>query len=228
MRGGAVTDIVDVVRGRYFDSVRLMQVGRTVSDLDGVDVSLVAMATELNLELFADLGFDVAATAAAKPDDLLIAVRAVGATEAQRARAEVDRLLDAPTASVTGGLFAPPVPRTVESAARSIGANLAVISVPGPHAFVEAMAALDAGLHVMVFSDNVSIDHERVLKSEAATRGLLVMGPDCGTAVVNGIGLGFANVVQPGPVAITGASGRACLKPIASGSAQPMVQSPVD
>ena len=200
-------EFVDVVRGRYFDSVRLMQVGRAISDMDGIDRSLVAMATELNLDLLADMGFDVGAVGEAGPDDLLIAMHAIGAIEADRARAEVDRLLAAPTQRSSGDLFASPPSRTIESAARAIGASLGLISVPGPHAFVEAMAALEAGMHLMVFSDNVSIEHELVLKGEAAKRGLLVMGPDCGTAIVNGLGLGFANAVEPGPVAIAGASG---------------------
>jgi FdrA protein len=202
-----VIDTVDVVRGRYFDSVRLMQVSRAISDLEGVDASLVAMATDLNLHLLADMGFDVGAVAAAGPDDLLIAVRSVDPDSAHRARDEVDLLLSGRPDASTGTMFSPPVPRTLERAAGSIGANLAVVSVPGPHAFVEAMAALDAGLHVMVFSDNVPIEHERVLKIEAAKRDLLVMGPDCGTAIVNGLGLGFSNAVDLGPVAIAGASG---------------------
>ena len=97
--------------------------------------------------------------------------------------------------------------RTVRSVARQVGPALALISVPGPHAFTEAMDALDAGCDVLVFSDNVPVDHEVRLKEVAAQRGLLVMGPDCGTAVVGGIGLGFANVVQPGPVGLVAASG---------------------
>jgi FdrA protein len=202
-----VNDTVDVVRGRYFDSVRLMQVSRAISDMEGVGASLVAMATDLNLQLLAEMGFDVAAAPGAGPDDLLIAVRSVDPAATGRARDEVDRLLSGRSETPTGAMFSPPTPRTVERAAGSIGANLAVVSVPGPHAFVEAMAALEAGLHVMVFSDNVPIENERVLKTEAAKRDLLVMGPDCGTAIVNGLGLGFSNAVDPGSVAITGASG---------------------
>jgi FdrA protein len=202
-----VIDTVDLVRGRYFDSVRLMQVSRAIGDMEGVGASLVAMATDLNLRLLAEMGFDVGAAAGAGPDDLLIAVRAADPGATGRARDEVDRLLSGRPKPSTGAMFTPPHPRTIESAARSIGANLALVSVPGPYAFVEAMAALEAGLHVMVFSDNVSLEHERLLKAEAAERGLLVMGPDCGTAIVNGLGLGFSNVVEPGPVAITGASG---------------------
>jgi FdrA protein len=102
-----------------------------------------------------------------------------------------------------------PAPRSLRTAARRAepSPTLALVSVPGPHAFAEAMSALQAGLSVMVFSDNVSVAQEVRLKEEAAQRGLLVMGPDCGTAVVGGAGLGFANAVRPGPVGLVAASG---------------------
>ncbi len=106
-------------------------------------------------------------------------------------------------------------PRTVGSAARgqsgqSGQAGLALISVPGRHAFTEAMDALDAGCDVMVFSDNVPVEQEVRLKDVAAERGLLVLGPDCGTAVIGGVGLGFSHSVEPGPVGIVAASGTGC------------------
>ena len=85
-----------------------------------------------------------------------------------------------------------------------------LVSTPGASATVEAMDALDAGADVMLFSDNVPVEQEVALKRLAADRGLLVMGPDCGTAVVGGLGLGFANIVQPGPVGIVAASGTGC------------------
>jgi FdrA protein len=108
-----------------------------------------------------------------------------------------------------GGGAAPQVPpRTVEAAAASAPeAGVVVVSVPGPHAAVEAAAALRSGRHVMVFSDGVDVADEVALKRAAAARGRLVMGPDCGTAVLGGVGLGFANVVAPGPVGIVAASG---------------------
>src|SRR4029077_18279873 len=93
-------------------------------------------------------------------------------------------------------------------------ATLALISVPGAHAFTEAMDALESGLHVMIFSDNVPVEQEIALKDAASRRGLLVMGPDCGTAVVDGVGLGFANVVRPGPIGLVAASGPAAQHPM--------------
>ncbi len=199
--------VVDVVTGRYHDSVRLMQVTQEVSTTPGVDSALVAMATELNLELLRDMGFDRAEVPAG-PDDLMIAIRAEDRGSLDAARSAIDRILGESSPSDRESvLFAPPPPHTVEEAGRRIGSNIALVSVPGRFAFVEAMSALEAGMHVMVFSDGVPIDQEIALKEEASSRGLIVMGPDCGTTIINGVGLGFANVVQPGPVGIAGASG---------------------
>jgi FdrA protein len=178
-----------------------------IRGIDGVEAVLVAMATDLNLGLLDEMGFDRSEVVGAGPDDLLLAIRATGPGVLAAARAAADERLAGSAAPTKGAMFEPPRPRTVEAAARVSGANLALISVPGGHAFVEAMEALRAGLHVMLFSDNVAVDREVQLKREAAERGLLVMGPDCGTAIVNGVGLGFANAVDLGPVGICGASG---------------------
>lgn len=196
---------IEVHAGRYHDSVRLMQASKAVASVAGVDDALVAMATDLNLELLSDMGFDLADVAGAGPNDLLLAVRA----EDEAAIAEVRRALDdalTARAAPDGGLNAP-APHTIGGAARRVDANVALVSVPGEHAFVEAMDAIDSGLHVMIFSDNVSVEHEVALKRRGVADGVLVMGPDCGTAIVGGVGLGFANAVAPGPVGIVGASG---------------------
>jgi len=190
--------------GAYADSVRLMQVSQLVGSADGVEAALVAMATDVNLDLARDMGFTVSDATA---DDLLIAIRATdeAALDIAFERAE-QQLAARPLVREAGGADEVPA-RTVRSVARHVGPALALISVPGPHAFTEAMDALDAGCDVLVFSDNVPVADEVRLKEVAAQRGLLVMGPDCGTAVVGGIGLGFANVVQPGPVGLVAASG---------------------
>ncbi len=197
-------DSVEVRRGTYHDSVRLMQASRALQQAQGVEEALVAMATDLNRELLAGMGFDLAALGEAGPNDLIVAVRAVDDQAVAHARDTLETALIARAEHDSGMLAAPPA-HVVGSAAN--GATLALISVPGEHAFVEAMDALDHGLHVMVFSDNVSIEQEVTLKTTAERLGLLVMGPDCGTAIVNGVGLGFANVVQPGPVGVVGAAG---------------------
>ncbi|MCU1656498.1 MAG: FdrA family protein [Pseudonocardiales bacterium] len=194
---------VEARAGAYADSVTLMQVSREVASTPGVAAALVAMGTELNVDLLAGMGFTRPPSAG--PNDLLIAIRAHDDAALSGALAVVAEALAARPAA--GGSFAEQPPRTVSSAARVTGPALALISVPGRHAFTEAMDALDAGCDVMIFSDNVPVEQEVRLKDVAAERGLLVLGPDCGTAVIGGVGLGFAHTVAPGPVGLVAASG---------------------
>jgi FdrA protein len=190
-----------------------MQVSRAVGDEPGVERALVAMATELNLELLAGMGFDP--PGGATPNDLVVAIAAADPEALDRARERLEAELSqasgpargAGTAPGGGGPGAAPPPRTVGSAVRRSGAALALVSTPGRNAYVDAADALEAGASVVLFSDNVPVAQEIELKEEAARRGLLVMGPDCGTVVIGGIGLGFANVVRPGPVGLVAASG---------------------
>lgn len=205
-----MTTHVEVRPGAYADSVTLLRVSRTVQGLDGVTAAQVAMATPLNVEVLTGMGFEVPAGTGA--NDLVVALRLAGADALPDALDGVERALreanrPAP-GSGDGGPAVPP--RTTGSALERDPAALALVSVPGPHACVEAMDALDAGRDVMIFSDNVPVEQEVALKTVAAERGLLVMGPDCGTAVVGGVGLGFANTVAPGPVGIVAASGTGC------------------
>ncbi|MGN6089066.1 MAG: hypothetical protein ACTHNT_07245, partial [Actinomycetales bacterium] len=196
---------VEVSSGAYADSVTLMQVSQQVSRLPGVQAAMVAMATELNAELIRGMGFDI--PPAAGPADLLVAVAADDEAAATAAVVEAARLRAASADGSAGGGRDEAPARTVRTAARRAGADIAVISLPGRLAFAEAMDAIESGLSVMLFSDNVPLDQEIALKDAAERRGVLVMGPDCGTAVVNGVGLGFANVVQPGSVSLVAASG---------------------
>ncbi|MFL6137120.1 MAG: FdrA family protein [Frankiaceae bacterium] len=206
-----MTATVEVRTGAYYDSVTLMRVSRTVGEVDGVDAALVAMATELNLDLLAEMGFD---RPAAGPNDLVVAVRAGDDEQVAAARAVLDRELaelSRRAAEGAGAASGAASARSVRAAARAVAAagtpGIALVSVPGRYAFAEAMDALEAGLCVMLFSDNVPVEQEVLLKDVASDIGLLVMGPDCGTAHVSGVGLGFANVVSPGPVGIVAASG---------------------
>ncbi|GAA1254410.1 acyl-CoA synthetase FdrA [Sphaerisporangium rubeum] len=200
------TDQVEVRAGVYHDSVSLMRVSQALGSLPGVGVAIVAMATELNVGLARDVGFDVPA---AGPTDLLVAIRADSAQELAAAGAELERQFTelGRAARSGGGAATEHAPRTTRAAAKVFDATLALVSTPGDHAFAEAMDAVEAGLSVMIFSDNVPLEQEIALKERAAERGVLVMGPDCGTAVVGGAGLGFANVLQPGPVGVVAASG---------------------
>ncbi len=207
---GEPVELIDVRSGSYHDSVTLMQVSAALAGLDGVQAGQVAMGTELNLGLLIGMGFAV--PAGTGPSDLVLAIRASDPAALESARTAAADLLGSHGGGGggTGGAAGagPSVrPRTTGSAARSVEATLALISVPGPHAFTEAMDALDAGLDVMVFSDNVPVEQEVRLKDAAARAGRLVMGPDCGTAVIRGVGLGFANVIRPGPIGLVAASG---------------------
>ena len=208
---------VELRPGAYADSVTLLQVSRTVQGLEGVLAAQVAMATALNVEVLTGMGFDVPAEATT--NDLVVALRLADPARLAEAVAGVDRALQEATRRPEGAAEIAP-PRTTASALRRAAGTpghdaVALVSVPGASAFVEAMDAIGAGADVMVFSDHVLLWQEVDLKRAAADRGLLVMGPDCGTAVVGGVGLGFANVVSPGPVGVVAASGTGCQQVLA-------------
>ena len=201
------TTHVELRPGAYADSVTLLQVSRAVQGVDGVATAQVAMATPLNLEVLEQMGF---ALPDSTPNDMVVAIRLEDETALDAALAAVDTALTRTTSRDTGGATREPH-RTTGAALREAGPDaLVLVSVPGASATVEAMDALDAGHDVMLFSDNVPVEQEVALKTAAAGRGLLVMGPDCGTAVVDGLGLGFANATRPGPVGIVAASGTGC------------------
>jgi FdrA protein len=167
------------------------------------------MATALNLEVLAGMGFDIPAEAT--PNDMVVALRLDDAGALDSALAGVAQALADAARRPTGGDSTREPARTSGSALREAGDDAVVlVSVPGANALPEAMDAVDAGRDVMIFSDNVPVDQEVALKRAAADQGVLVMGPDCGTAVVDGVGLGFANVVSPGRVGIVAASGTGC------------------
>jgi FdrA protein len=196
---------VVIRKGAYRDSVTLMQLTNELTGRDEVAQALVAMATELNLDLVAELGFERPTDAG--PSDLVIAVETTTDAAVQAVLEVADAALSRQvTSRPTGGVGEVPA-RTIGAAARRMPARLALVSTPGRVASVDAADALDSDLDVMIFSDNVGVAEEVRLKDLAGRRGRLVMGPDCGTAVVSGVGLGFANVVRPGPVGIVAASG---------------------
>lgn len=199
---------VELRRGAYADSVALLQVSRQVLTTEGVVAAQVAMATALNREVLDRMGFVVPEEAT--PNDMVVALEVQREDDLAAALGAVGDALAATGRAGPGPGSAAAPPRTTGAALARTPAGLALVSVPGEHAFVEAVDALDAGSDVMLFSDNVPLDQEVALKRVAAERGLLVMGPDCGTAVVGGLGLGFANVVRPGPVGIVAASGTGC------------------
>jgi FdrA protein len=195
---------VEARAGAYADSVTLMQVSADARKSEGVEAALVAMATELNLSLLPAMGFSPPPQAGA--NDLLIAIRARDDAALAGALTTVDAALTA-RPRTREGTAATAAHRTIAAAVRDGGPGLALISVPGPYAFAEATDALAGGCDVMIFSDNVPVEQEIALKEFAAERGLLVMGPDCGTAIVGGIGLGFSHSLPAGPIGMVAASG---------------------
>jgi FdrA protein len=199
-------DHVELRSGAYADSVTLLQVSRAIQTAPGVVTAQVAMATGLNLEVLEGMGFAVPDSS---PNDMVVALRLDDDAEVATALAAVDAAL-VPTRPSSGDTSVAPH-RTTGAALRSSGPGaLVLVSVPGASATVEAMDALEAGHDVMIFSDNVPVAEEVALKHYAASRGALVMGPDCGTAVIDGVGLGFANAVRPGRIGIVAASGTGC------------------
>lgn len=194
----------EIRAGAYFDSVILMQLQRSLAALPGVDDAGVVMATPANLELLADGDLLTSEGKAASPDDLLIVVRAAKAAEAKTALAQVDELLKKRRSAISQEFR----PRSLSAAVKNLpSAEWVLISVPGRYAADVAEKALDLDKHVFLYSDNVSVEDELALKTRAVKKGLMLMGPDCGTAIINGVGLGFANRVRRGPIGIVGASG---------------------
>lgn len=194
---------VQIRKGTYSDSVVLLQAQRALRQLPGVEEAGVVMGTPANLALLAQAGLGAPELQEATADDLVVAVRATSEEAALRALEQFDALLG--TRSGGGEAYRPKSVRTAKAMLE--GANLALVSVPGRFAAPVAEEALREGLPVMLFSDNVPLEDEVRLKALAAQRGLLVMGPDCGTALLRGAGLGFANGVRRGSVGIVAASG---------------------
>lgn len=190
--------------GAYHDSIVLMQLRVALAELPDVHDAGAVMGTPGNLDLLRDGGLlppDLGDPAA---DDLVVVVRAEDEEAAERALDRVDELLTRRRSESGRELR----PRSLASALRSLPeAGWVLVSVPGRYAADVAREALDRGRHVFLFSDNVEIEDEVALKTQAAAAGLLVLGPDCGTALVAGAGLGFANRVRRGPVGLVAASG---------------------
>jgi FdrA protein len=190
----------------YRDSVVLMRVAAETRRRAGVREAALFMGTPANLALLAQADLLGDGARGARPEDLVLAVAADTGEAADAALAVAQELLLAPRRAERDSRRARP--RSLDSAIRALPeANLAAISVPGPFAAREAMRALRRNLHVFLFSDNVSLAEEVALKREARRRGLLCMGPDCGTAYIGGVELGFANVVERGRIGCVAASG---------------------
>jgi len=202
-----MTTLTKVIRNCYRDSLSLMQMSAGLADTSGVEASAVVMATDGNLELLRDTGL-LTGDAGAGASDVLVIIHGRDTRILEQAFAALEEELHRdPPAARSGGNAADVLPCSVAMSLRNANPNLALISVPGEYAAAEALKALRLGLHVMLFSAGVSEADEVALKRYAGANGLLVMGPDCGTAIINGVPLGFANVVRRGDIGCVGASG---------------------
>ncbi|MSO76095.1 MAG: oxidoreductase [Alphaproteobacteria bacterium] len=195
-----------VRRGHYVDSVTLMRLSRAAEAMDGVQRAALMIGSAANRELLRAAGLLTGDGMAAGPNDVIVAVLARDRESGEAALQAAMALLEAPAMARSGA--GPWQPRSLAAASEGLaGANLALISVPGAFAAEEAWKALRRDLNVLLFSDNVPLADERALKVEADRCGLLVMGPDCGTAFIAGTPLGFANAVALGGIGIVAASG---------------------
>ncbi len=198
--------IHSIKRGVYFDSVSLMRAAQMLSGLPGVSDASLVMGTRSNRDILALSGLDADDFNAAGDSDLLIAIRFESPASESDLLEQVERALT--RRQEAGAQDSGIKPSSLEGAVRVLpGANLALISVAGRYAGDLARDALEQGLHVMLFSDNVPVETEIELKRLGRDRGLLVMGPDCGTAIINGTPLGFANAVARGGIGIVAAAG---------------------
>jgi FdrA protein len=196
----------EVRKGFYLDSVALMRLSRAIAERPGIIEAALMMGTPSNRQILADASLLAENGASAQGNDLVIGIRAEGEERARDALREALAQLEQPRTAT--GQAETWKPRTLRAALRQMpDANLALISVPGDFAAAEARKALNLGLHAMIFSDNVPIEKERALKEEARALGRLVMGPDCGTAIIGGVPLAFANRVRRGDIGVIGASG---------------------
>jgi FdrA protein len=195
-----------IKKGEYYDSVTLMMAVKRVNEMNGVIDSAIIMGTKENRSILEASGLLLDEFKTSNDSDLLIVVKTDDMQRADQVLLEVDTVLK--SIRKRDNASSAPLPRSVDAALKVIpGANLAMISIAGRYAGDVAMKALRLGLHVMLFSDNVPLEQEIELKRYAVDHGLLVMGPDCGTAIINGVPLAFANVVNRGDIGIVAAAG---------------------
>ena len=189
----------------YHDSVTLMLVARELTGMPGVKDAAVVMGTIANQSILEQSGLLIPEAQTAGPNDLVIAVSSDSEADAALALVEAEKLLNKKQAASDTGEFRPKTIRSAVSARPD--SNVCIISIAGRYAADEAWEALKRGMHVLLFSDNVSLEDEIALKRYARDQGLLLMGPGAGTAILNGVALAFANVLPAGPVGIVSAAG---------------------
>lgn len=195
-----------IKKNSYQDSVNLMLLTKSLSLMEGIEQISVMMGTPANKDIFRNSGLYTEDLDDACPNDICIVIKTEDSSKVDEVLASIDEFLKNKKAASKGSKI--PSSRTFDSSISKISdANLALISIAGEYATQEVERALDRGLNVFLFSDNVSIEDERRLKEKADEKGLLLMGPDCGTAILSGVPLAFANVCEEGNIGVVGASG---------------------
>ncbi len=194
-----------VQKDSYYDSVFLMLINQDVKQIPGIKDAVVAMGTEMNVDLLKDMGLTNGEVESAGANDLIIALEGEDQKILQEAIETAKEMLSKKSSSGDGEMYRPASLRAAIE--HDPDANIVIVSVPGEYAAREVRKALQNDLHVMLFSDNVALEDEIALKKLAAEKGLLMMGPDCGTAIINGKPLCFANVVRRGRIGVVAASG---------------------
>lgn len=195
-----------ILKNNYQDSINLMLLTNTINDLDGVTMSQIMMGTDANKDILNNTGLLTSEAEAASPNDMMIVVD----SEDEQIMEEVLPAIDAFLAdlSAKGDDKEKPAAASWQEALTALpDANVALFSIPGEYGAAEMEKALKNGLHVFSFTDNVAIEDEVRLKKLAHEKGLLMMGPDCGTGIISSIPIAFTNVVSPGNIGVVGASG---------------------
>ena len=195
---------IAIRKNQFYDSVFLMGFNNRLSKITGVSQTAVLMGSAANKSVLTKLGYSNSEIAAATANDLVVAISA----ESSSVVDEIFLHLDEWLSQVSNGSHSTSEIHTLDQAFREKPeSNLVVISVPGEFAASEARKSLETGKHVFLFSDNVSVEDEVSLKTLAKEKGLLVMGPDCGTSLIGGVGIGFANAVRKGKIGAIAAAG---------------------
>lgn len=196
-----------VKKGSYHDSVVLMLLTNQISTIEGVRKVSIMMATPANKDIFKQSGLDTEELMESTANDMVVVADVEDDSLLGTIMSEVDQFFQKQSADNADKKGTESVKSWDKTLEKLPDANLAVISIPGVYAALEADRALDEGMNVFMFSDNVTIEDEKRLKEKAHAKGLAVMGPDCGTGIIQGVPIAFTNSVAPGPIGIIGASG---------------------
>jgi succinyl-CoA synthetase alpha subunit len=196
-----------VKKGSYHDSVVLMLLTNQISTVEGVRKVSIMMATPANKDIFKQSGLDTEELMESTANDMVVVADVEDDSLLGTIMSEVDQFFQKQSADNADKKGTESVKSWDKALEKLPDANLAVISIPGVYAALEADRALDEGMNVFMFSDNVTIEDEKKLKEKAHAKGLAVMGPDCGTGIIQGVPIAFTNSVAPGPIGIIGASG---------------------